>query len=260
MARLVFIAIYSLAFITAGFGHWAPTTSKILYIVVSVVWLLLLAMYIHDLIRTTEPLHKYVWKHPAIPMLLIAPLFLLLYWDAVWFVLVIAAYILELRQHSAGNAFTFSFCLIIFVGVLAALAMAELENDVIGSQFHGPGDSLLWAFGSLLRIDTGKTFSPVTQDGKFLAVVIQVSAILAASMFTAKLVGWVMGTSKPGAAAKSEEDDEPDPIADSMRAEIADLRAAIVRLTDSVERGQSSAAASSDVVTGEPEGRTKAAP
>ncbi len=235
MARLVFIAIYALAFITAGFGHWAPATSRILYVVVSVVWLLLLAMYIHDLVRTSEPLHKYVWKHPAIPMLLIAPLFLVLNWDAVWFVLVIAAYILELRQHSAGNAFTFSFCLIIFVGVLAALAMAELENDVVGSQFHGPGDSLLWAFGSLLRIDTGKTFSPVTQDGKFLAVVIQVSAILAASMFTAKLVGWVMGTSKPGTAPKDDDDDQPDPIADSMRAEIADLRAAIVRLTESVE-------------------------
>lgn len=235
MARLIFIAIYALAFITAGFGHWAPTTSRFLYIVVSVVWILLLGMYIHDLVRTSEPLHKYVWKHPAIPMLLIAPLFLFLYWDAVWFVLVIAAYILELRQHSAGNAFTFSFCLIIFVGILAALAMAELENDVVGSEFHGPGDSLLWAFGSLLRIDTGKTFSPVTQDGKFLAVVIQVSAILAASMFTAKLVGWVMGTSKPGAAAKDDDEDDAQAKPASMQAEIAELRAAIVRLTDTVE-------------------------
>lgn len=236
--RLVFIAVYALAFITAGFGHWAPATSRLLYVVVSVLWVALLAMYIHDLIRTSEPHLRYVLQHPAIPMLLIAPLFLFLYWDAVWFVLVIAAYILELRQHSAGNAFTFSFCLIIFVGVLAALAMAELENDVAGSAFHGPGDSLLWAFGSLLRIDTGKTFSPVTEDGKFLAVVIQVSAILAASMFTAKLVGWVMGTAKPG--VRAEDEDGTPATADSMQAEIADLRAAIARLTESVERGQRS--------------------
>ncbi len=234
MVRLVFIAIYSLAFITVGFGHWASTTSRILHVIVSVLWIVLLAMYVNDLVRTTEPRRRYVLHHPAIPMLLVAPLFLFLYWDAVWFVLVIAAYILELRQHSAGNAFTFSFCLIIFVGVLAALAMAELENDIAGSAFHGPGDSLLWAFGSLLRIDTGKSFSPVTDDGKFLAVVIQVSAILAASMFTAKLVSWVMGTSKPGTAPK-DDDDETETKPDSLQAEIAELRAAIVLLTKTVE-------------------------
>jgi len=233
MLRLIFIAIYALAFITAGFGHWAPATARVLYVIVSVLWILLLAMYVHDLVRTADPRRSYVLRHPAIPMLLIAPLFLLLYWDAVWFVLVIAAYILELRQHSAGNAFTFSFCLIIFVGVLASLAMAELENDVVGSQFHGPGDSLLWAFGSLLRIDTGTNLSPVTEDGKFLAVVIQVSAILAASMFTAKLVGWVTGSPKTAAARKNDEDDET--ASDPVRAEIAELRAAIVRLTETVE-------------------------
>ena len=237
--RLVFIALYSLAFIAAGFGQWSPTTSMLLYVLVSILWIVLLAIYIRDILLSANR-RGYALHHPAIPMLLIAPLFLLLYWDAVWFILVIAAYILELRQHSAGNAFTFSVCLIVFVGVLAALAMSELENDVARSPFQSPTDSILWAFGSLLRINTGKTLNPSTADGQFLAVVVQVSAILAASLFTAKLIAWVIGSSGP--IARSVIDDErgatePDPV----RAEIAELRAAIIRLTDTVEGGRQDA-------------------
>ena len=37
--RLVFIALYSLAFIAAGFGQWSPTTSMLLYVLVSILWI-----------------------------------------------------------------------------------------------------------------------------------------------------------------------------------------------------------------------------
>ena len=105
-----------------------------------------------------------------LPMLLVAPLFLILFWDPIWFILIVAAFILELRQLSAGDGFTFSFVLIVFVGVMSGLAMAELENNQQGSGIHGPGDAFGWAFGGLLRIDTGTDFAPTTADGSSSAL------------------------------------------------------------------------------------------
>lgn len=126
-----------------------------------------------------------------------------------------------MRQLSAGDGFTFSFVLIVFVGVMSGLTMVELENNQQGSGIHGPGDAFGWAFGSLLHIDTGNDFAPTTADGKFLGVVVSVCGILAASMFTAKLVAWILGDDKKSAdegAALSAED------AEALRTEIAELR------------------------------------
>ncbi|MEI2717810.1 MAG: hypothetical protein V9E98_12625 [Candidatus Nanopelagicales bacterium] len=82
-------------------------------------------------------------------MLLIAPLFLILFWDPIWFIVIVVAFILELRQLTAGDGFIFSFVLIVFVGLMSALTMVELENNQQASGFHGPGDAFVWAFGGL---------------------------------------------------------------------------------------------------------------
>ncbi|MCB0904417.1 MAG: hypothetical protein H6524_07625 [Actinobacteria bacterium] len=232
IARLAFISVYCLTIITAGFGHWSLSTVRILNAIVAVLWVLLLITWIRQLRGETGRL-AFVLRHPALPMLLVAPLFLILFWDPIWFILIVAAFILELRQLSAGDGFTFSFVLIVFVGVMSGLAMAELENNQQGSGIHGPGDAFGWAFGGLLRIDTGTDFAPTTADGKFLGVVVSVCGILAASMFTAKLVAWILGEDKSSPAEGSGLTAED---AQALRTEVAELRETVSRLNQTIQQ------------------------
>ena len=232
MVRLAFISVYCLTIIIAGFGHWGPSTVRILNAVVAVLWVVLLVTWIRQVSSHTGRF-TFVLRHPALPMLLIAPLFLILFWDPIWFIVIVVAFILELRQLSAGDGFMFSFVLIVFVGVMAGLTMVELENNQQSSGFHGPGDGFVWAFGGLLHIDTGTQFAPTTADGKFLGVVVSICGILAASMFTAKLVAWILGDDKSGTAEGSglTADD-----AEALRAEVAELRETVSRLNQTIQQ------------------------
>lgn len=225
IARLVFIAIYAVAFIAAGFGHWSQPVFIVEYILVSVLWLVLLIFFIVELRRSAKPL-AFAKQNPSIPLLLLSPLFLFLNWDAIWFVMIITAYIFELRRHSAGDGFTFSFALIAFVGLLAALTMVELENDNPESQFTSPSDAVYWAFGGLLRINTGRSYTPMTEDGRFLATTVAVCGVIAASMFTAKLVSWVVGERTP-----DESQEAPGAGDDDLRDQVVALQAEVERLT-----------------------------
>lgn len=229
IARLVFIAVYVVAFIAAGFGHWSRPVFIALYVVVSALWLVLLVFFIVELRQSGTPL-AFARRNPAIPLLLLSPVFLLLNWDAIWFVMVIAAYIFELRRHSAGDGFTFSFALIAFVGLLAAFTMVELEDNEPKSEFRSPTDALYWAFGGLLRINTGRSYTPTTEDGRFLGIVVAVCGVIAASMFTAKLVTWVVGERKA-----PDDDEPPEPADDDLRDEVAALRIDVDRLTAAAE-------------------------
>jgi len=232
IARLAFISVYCLTIIIAGFGHWGLSTVRILNATVAVLWVVLLIAWIRQVRGATGRI-GFVLRHPALPMLLIAPLFLILFWDPIWFILIVVAFILELRQLSAGDGFTFSFVLIVFVGVMSGLTMVELENNQQASGIHGPGDAFVWAFGGLLHIDTGTQFAPTTADGKFLGVVVSVCGILAASMFTAKLVAWILGDDKSSPAEGSALTAED---AQALRTEVAVLRETVSRLNQTIQQ------------------------
>lgn len=215
-ARLVFIAVYALAFVAAGFGHWSQPVFIAEYIVIAALWLVLLAYFIIEVGRSGQG-WRYILSCPAIPLLLISPVFLFLDWDVVWFAAIIVAYIFELRRHTAGDGFTFSFALIAFVGVVAALTMVELENDNPESEFRGPSDAIYWAFGGLLRINIGGSYNPTTEDGRWLATTVAVCGLIVASMFTARMVSWIVGTQQ----ARAAEGDE----VTALRAEVEQLKA-----------------------------------
>jgi len=225
VARLVVIALYAVVLIAAGFGHWSHPVNVVAYIGIAILWLVLLVIFVVEL-RQSETPWAFIRLNPAIPLLLASPAFLILDWDAVWFLMVIVAYIFELRRHSPGDGLTFSFALIAFVGILAALTMVELENDNPQSEFRNPSDALYWAFGDLLRINTGRSYTPTTEDGQHLATVVAVCGVIAASMFTARLVTWVVGE------RKSAEVKQPaDPSSDDVRARLAALESEVDRLT-----------------------------
>jgi hypothetical protein len=159
IARLAFISVYCLTIILAGFGHWGPSTVRILNAIVAVLWVWLLIMWIRQVRGQTGRL-AFVLRRPALPMLLIAPLFLILFWDPIWFILIVVAFILELRQLSAGDGFTFSFVLIVFVGVMSGLTMVELENNQQSSGIHGPGDAFVGLSAVCCTSRLGRTSRP----------------------------------------------------------------------------------------------------
>lgn len=221
--RLGVIAAYSISFMVGGFFTWTGWPEAILWSIAVLLWVLLLVVYIRE-VRRAEHRGSFVVRNLQLPLLLVAPAFMLLVWLPVAsFVLVVLAYVLELRRHSAGDGFAFSFGLVLFVGVFAALSMVEIEDDEPNSSLRTPSDALYWAFGSLLRINYGRSLNPETSDGRVLATVVGVCAVLAASLFTAQVISWVVGS------RKDEKEETPADDAD-LRTEVAALREEIAAL------------------------------
>ncbi len=227
--RLAIIATYSIVFMWAGFFEWSVGTEAVLWTLAGVLWLVVLGLLIWDMSGHPSKV-RFLKSRPSLPLLLIAPAFLWIgWWPIVAFVIVIVAYVLELRHHSAGDGFLFSFGLVIFVGVFAGLSMVEIENDNSASSLKEPQDALFWAFASLLKINYGKALTPETQDGRLLATVVGICAILGASLFTATVVGWVIGSrdekqEQIEEASKEAQDDLAAQLA-QVRAELAVIRA-----------------------------------
>jgi len=228
--RLALIAAYSILIMSSGFFEWNGTTEALIATAAGLLWIVLLVLLILDL-RSVSSARRYFSRRPSLPLLLIAPAFLLIgWWPIVAFVVVVTAYVLELRHHSAGDGFLFSFGLVLFVGLLAALSMVEIENDNEDSSLKTPQDALFWAFASLLRINYGRSLNPETEDGRLLATVVGVCAVLGASLFTATIVAWVVGTRREAEAEAAIEAEEITLAAvvaelEALRAELAEDRA-----------------------------------
>ena len=233
--RLGLIGVYSIVFMWGGFFDWNGWAETVLWSLAAVLWIVIAVIFVRELVRNDRRTHHVV-IHPSLPILLVAPAFLWLTWQpVVAFVLVVVAYIVELRNHSAGNAFLFSFGLVLFIGLFAGLSMVEIESESSESSLRTPGDALFWAFASVLRINYGRSISPVTSDGRVLATVVGVCAVLAASLFTAQVVGWLLG-SKRHEAERAHEGNEgaPDPSSPPTAVSYDD-REAIVVLTNEVK-------------------------
>lgn len=224
--RLSVIAAYSILFMWGGFFDWNGSTVAILWFGAAVLWLVIAFVFVRGLVVHDHRL-RYLSRHLSLPILLIAPAFLWIsWWPAMSFGLVVVAYILELRYHSSGDGFLFSFGLVLFVGVFAALSMVEIESEQSAdTTLKSPKDAIYWAFGSLLRINYGETYIPQTHDGKVLAAIVAICAVLGASLFTAQMVSWVIG-SRAGRAKETGQDEVGAQLA-QIREELATIRAAL---------------------------------
>jgi len=255
-ALLGLIAIYSITFMWGGFFDWAGWTETILWSLAAVLWIVILVIYVRQVVHADHRI-RFMATHLSLPLLLIAPAFLWLTWFPLGaFILVVIAYVLELRNHSAGDGFLFSFGLVIFIGLFAGLSMVEVEHADPESQLKTPADGLLWAFASVLKINYGKSITPETHEGRILATVVGICAILGASLFTATVVTWVIGKKDDAEAADvAEEKAQADSLAEAtslsragdptatstdvaaelaqIRQELAELRALLVRTAGS---------------------------
>lgn len=235
-ARLAVIAAYSILFMWGGFFDWNGSTVAILWIGAAILWLVIASVFVRGLIVHERRWH-YLGRHLALPLLLIAPAFLWIsWWPAMSFALVVVAYILELRYHSAGDGFLFSFGLVLFVGVFAALSMVEIESEQSSATtLRTPKDAIYWAFGSLLRINYGEAYVPQTHDGKVLAAIVAICAVLGASLFTAQMVSWVVGSRAEREKEKADDEERLEAAqgsedAEDLAAQLAAIRAELAMI------------------------------
>ena len=240
--RLGTFALYSLVVVWGGFFEWPGTLETLLWTLAWILWVVLLVMLVREL-RGVDHKVRYVLGHLSIPLLLIAPFFMWFTWLPILsIVLVLVAYVMELRYHSAGDGFLFSLGLVVFVGIIAGFSMVEIENDAPESTLRTLSDGIFWAFTSLLRINYGKAVSPVTEDGRDLAVVVGICAVLGASLFTAQVVSWVVGA-KDKDQQESDDDATVEAIASDaqpdVQSQLEEIRAEIAALRVLLE-GQSS--------------------
>lgn len=228
---LSLVAIYSLLVLTIDAMSFESQVDGALMTLVGIAWITILVVYWRGLARATSR-RSYALTHLGVPLLLVTPILAALPTDTSWLPLfvLLTAYVLELRGLAAGHGFLFSLGLVTFVIVLATGVMAFVEREEPESPLSDVPTSAAWALATLFRL-RAPYGEPQTEDGKTLALVVGVCALIAASLFTAQLVTWVTGSGRDRERI-SESTDE-------LIAEIAALRAAVEKLTN--ERGRDGA-------------------
>ncbi|MDP1877764.1 MAG: ion channel [Actinomycetota bacterium] len=241
--RLSLLAAYSITFMWGAYLEWEGATQTVVWLLGAVLWIAVLALYLRE-IATAANRRRYLARHLSLPLLLVAPALLWFTWFPLGaFLVVVVAYVLELRNHSAGDGFLFSFGLVVFIGIFAGLSMVEIENDNPDSSLKSPSDALFWSFASLLKINYGKAMSPETHDGRILATVVGVCAILGASLFTAQIVSWVVGGQKDQVEADEADEAEEagaeagDATPADVQAQLAAIRAELAALRETIAAG-----------------------
>lgn len=221
VGRLALVAVYALTLLSLDAMHFEAQVDYVLIAAAAALWIVLLGIYWRGLARASDR-RTYALTHAGVPLLLLAPL--LVVPNASWVLLLVllTAYVLELRGYAAGHGFMFSFGLVVFVIVLATGLMSYVEQEDPESDLDDVGAAAAWSFSTIFRLRPMGT--PRTEDGQTLALLVGVCALLAASLFTAQIVTWVTGSGRDK-GTKS----EPSP---DLLAEISALRQSVDELNE----------------------------
>ena len=225
IARLALISLYSIVLLAVDALFFERIFTWWVALLFAGLWLAVAANFFTGLSRA-KGRKSYLSRHAGYPLLLLAPLLILPYWTPVLAFVLLAAYILELRQLAAGKGFAFS-------AVLVALVYAESKDP--RSDLDNWWSAATWTFSSLLRMHTSS--EPVTEDGEFVGFVLAVCAVIAASLFTAQLVAWIIGSEKE--ALEEEERQEREQLqvtVDNLAQEVVVLRGLVRELNDRLGR------------------------
>ena len=233
--RLALISAYSLILLALD-DLQISAADPLLISIAAVLWLLL-AIDLFWALRAAPRRLVALGRRVGCLLLLIAPL--LIGPDLQWelFVVIVVAYVLELRGVAAGRAFAFSFGLVVFIGLLATFGMMLAERNDPASRLGTLHEAGAWSLTTLLRLPGFRPYQPVTSDGRLLTLVVGTCALLAASFFTAQIVNWIRGA---GDAESGQADASPEAaqVAQHLRAltgQVEALRSTVESLTSQVQ-------------------------
>lgn len=163
------------------------------YAVAAIAWTALLVTWLVRLIRARHRL-RFVAESSATILILLTPVPVLAHLSPVVFVLmVLVAFVIEVRHLARGNALAFALVTVVGVALICATAMADVENEETTGNIDNFFDSLLWAAGTVLRFDRFLDMDPTTVTGRILGVVIVIMGVLFAAILFTALTSWVIG-------------------------------------------------------------------
>ncbi|HEX4056747.1 MAG TPA: potassium channel family protein [Galbitalea sp.] len=215
-AAAAFLAIYAWEVI----ADLRPANEVVLNAILWVIWGLFVVDYIANLVLAQRRLrwfltHFYELFIVALPAL--RPLRLLR-----------LVTLLAFLQRGAGRALR-GRVVIYAVGAslilvfVAALAELDVERTAIGSHIHNFGDALWWACVTITSVGYGDV-TPITLEGRFIAVGVMIAGIALLGTVTATLASFFID--RVADTAKEDTDETLAAIA-TLTAEITALRAEI---------------------------------
>lgn len=240
IARLALVSAFSIVLLVIDALHFEGEVQWGIVALAAVLWLIILGDFVAGLVRA-EDKRGQLLQHLGYPILLVAPLLIFPYLTPILALALLVAYILELRQLTAGQGFVFSAVLVCFVAVVATGFLVYAESQDPQSELGDWQSAGLWTLANLLRIRSVGT--PTTEDGEFVSYVVGICALLVASLFTAQIVAWVIGSQK-------DDSKEADQARKDLADELSALRSAVEELNTRLDREQREDARSSDGASG----------
>ena len=111
----------------------------------------------------------------------------------------------------------------------AALAVLDIERADPEANITTLGDALWWAMTTITTVGYGDHY-PVTDTGRLIAAALMIGGIAVLGVVTASLASWLVESVAAETAAEVEVADE------SIRRELAEVRAQLQVLTDGLQR------------------------
>lgn len=111
----------------------------------------------------------------------------------------------------------------------AALAVLDIERGDADANITTLGDALWWAMTTITTVGYGDHY-PVTDTGRLIAAALMIGGIAVLGVVTASLASWLVENVAAETAADVEAADE------SVRRELAEVRAKLQLLTDALQR------------------------
>jgi voltage-gated potassium channel len=216
VAAAVFLGIYAWEVI----ADLAPSSEIVLNAILWVIWGLFVIDYIANVVLAERRLrwfltHFYELFIVALPAL--RPLRLLR-----------LVTLLSFLQRGAGRALRgrvviYAAGASVILVFVAALAELDVERTAVGTHIHNFGDAIWWACVTITSVGYGDV-TPVTLEGRFIAVGVMIAGIALLGTVTATLASFFID--RVADTAKEETDETLAAIA-TLTAEITALRAQI---------------------------------
>jgi len=101
-------------------------------------------------------------------------------------------YLVELRGIIRSNPALYAACALAGAVFLAAVSMADAEEDQPGATITTAGKALIWGVGQVLRFGTLVNEKPMTSAGEFLGMLVILSGALFAAVLISSITAWAV--------------------------------------------------------------------
>ncbi|GAA2231301.1 potassium channel family protein [Herbiconiux moechotypicola] len=214
----VFLVAYAWEII----GELEGPAERALDTVIWITWLVFVVDYLVNLALAERRWHWF-WRHILDLLIVVLPMLRPLR-------LLRLVTLLTILNRTAGSAFrgrvvvyvVGASMLLVFV---ASLAVLDTERDAPGATIVTIGDALWWAFVTITTVGYGD-YTPVTTEGRIIAVGLMLSGIALLGVVTATIASWIVER-----VAERDEDERA-----ATRREVRALGEQIARLQATLEK------------------------